>query len=63
MVELTLPKNSQISPGKSWLRPASKNIREFRVCLWSLDDGKTCALTRAMPSWTMAVSRAPQLAG
>jgi succinate dehydrogenase / fumarate reductase, iron-sulfur subunit len=31
MVELTLPKNSQLSPGKSWPRPASKNVREFRV--------------------------------
>jgi hypothetical protein len=32
MVELTLPKNSQISPGKSWPRPAPKNIRGLRVC-------------------------------
>ncbi|MGO7609449.1 succinate dehydrogenase iron-sulfur subunit, partial [Rhizobium ruizarguesonis] len=32
MVELALPKNSQIREGKVWPKPAgAKNTREFRV--------------------------------
>lgn len=35
MVELTLPKNSQIAPGATWPKPASANTREFSVYRWS----------------------------
>ena len=41
MVELTLPKNSKISQGKSWNKPKGKgDWREFRVYRWSPDDGE-----------------------
>jgi len=43
MVELTLPKNSQITKGKSWNEPDGKgkgNWKEFRIYRWSPDDGK-----------------------
>jgi succinate dehydrogenase / fumarate reductase iron-sulfur subunit len=40
MVELTLPKNSQITKGKSWNKPQGKgNWKEFKVYRWSPDDG------------------------
>src|SRR5688572_26496299 len=40
MVELSLPKNSQITKGKSWNKPEGKgNWKEFRVYRWSPDDG------------------------
>jgi succinate dehydrogenase / fumarate reductase iron-sulfur subunit len=40
MVELTLPKNSQITKGKSWTKPEGKgNWKEFKVYRWSPDDG------------------------
>src|SRR3546814_14761071 len=40
MVELALPKNSQIPEGKVGPKPAdAKNIREFRIYRWSPDDG------------------------
>ncbi len=39
MVEITLPKNSRPTVGKSWPRPAAaKNVREFRVYRWNPDD-------------------------
>ena len=39
MVELTLPKNSRITAGKNWPKPASdKNVREFGIYRWSPDD-------------------------
>ena len=39
MVELALPKNSQMTEGKTWPKPAgAKNLREFRVYRWSPDD-------------------------
>jgi succinate dehydrogenase / fumarate reductase, iron-sulfur subunit len=46
MVQLTLPKNSQIKTGKKW--PAqtaaggkkAKRLKEFRVYRWNPDDGK-----------------------
>ncbi|MDY8109922.1 succinate dehydrogenase iron-sulfur subunit [Fulvimarina sp. 2208YS6-2-32] len=39
MVELTLPKNSTISEGKTWDRPkGANNIREFKIYRWSPDD-------------------------
>ncbi|MEQ1673154.1 MAG: 2Fe-2S iron-sulfur cluster-binding protein, partial [Hyphomicrobium sp.] len=40
MVQLTLPKNSQISRGKSWNRPEGKGKwKEIRVYRWNPDDG------------------------
>ncbi len=36
MVELTLPKNSKITPGKTWNEPAGDGTwREFRVYRWN----------------------------
>ena len=40
MVQLTLPKNSKVQPGKSWPKPAGTNLREFRIYRWNPDDGK-----------------------
>src|SRR5262245_2752413 len=41
MVELTLPKNSQVKPGKKWPAPAgTKNTKTFRVYRWSPDDAE-----------------------
>src|ERR1700712_1436663 len=41
MVELALPKNSQMREGKVWPKPqGSANTREFRVYRWSPDDGQ-----------------------
>ena len=41
MVQLTLPKNSRVTPGKTWPRPAHAIYgREFRVYRWNPDDGK-----------------------
>ena len=41
MVEFALPKNSKITEGKAWPKPATaKNTREFRVYRWNPDDGK-----------------------
>ncbi|ENN89599.1 MULTISPECIES: succinate dehydrogenase iron-sulfur subunit [Rhizobium] len=41
MVELALPKNSQMREGKVWPKPVgAKNTREFRVYRWSPDDGQ-----------------------
>ncbi len=39
MVQLTLPKNSKITEGKTWNEPSGEgNWREFRVYRWSPDD-------------------------
>jgi len=41
MVELALPKNSQMRPGKTWDRPqGANNLREYRIYRWSPDDGE-----------------------
>ncbi len=41
MVQLTLPKNSRVTPGKTWPRPAHAiHGQEFRVYRWNPDDGK-----------------------
>ena len=41
MVEFALPKNSKISGGKTWPKPAgATETREFRVYRWNPDDGK-----------------------
>lgn len=41
MVQFTLPKNSTISGGKEWPKPAgATELREFKVYRWNPDDGK-----------------------
>ncbi len=41
MVQLTLPKNSQVRKGKTWDKPAgASKLREFRVYRWNPDDGE-----------------------
>jgi succinate dehydrogenase / fumarate reductase iron-sulfur subunit len=41
MVQFTLPKNSTISGGKEWPKPAgAAELREFKVYRWNPDDGK-----------------------
>src|SRR5665213_3285303 len=41
MVQFNLPKNSQITAGKTWPRPASgKNLREYRIYRWNPDDAR-----------------------
>jgi succinate dehydrogenase / fumarate reductase, iron-sulfur subunit len=40
MVQLTLPKNSKVTQGKTWARPASAaRVTEFRIYRWSPEDG------------------------
>ena len=40
MVELTLPANSRIKPGKTWPKPANATrLTEFRIYRWNPDDG------------------------
>jgi succinate dehydrogenase / fumarate reductase, iron-sulfur subunit len=39
MVELTLPKNSKVMPGKTWPRPVAANLREYRVYRYDPDSG------------------------
>ena len=39
MAEFSLPKNSKITEGKTWPKPAgAARITEFRVYRWSPDD-------------------------
>jgi succinate dehydrogenase / fumarate reductase iron-sulfur subunit len=41
MVELTLPRNSKVKPGKTWPAPeGAKNLRPFKVYRWNPDDGE-----------------------
>jgi succinate dehydrogenase / fumarate reductase iron-sulfur subunit len=41
MVQLTLPKNSKITEGKTWKRPTgARNVSAFRVYRWNPDDGQ-----------------------
>ena len=41
MVQLTLPKNSKVTQGKTWAAPAgAQTLREYRIYRWSPDDGK-----------------------
>ncbi len=41
MVELTLPKNSRVRPGKTWNRAEGKGTwKEFRIYRWSPDDSE-----------------------
>jgi len=40
MVELMLPKNSKVTEGKVWPKPAgAKRLAEFRIYRWNPDDG------------------------
>ena len=41
MVQLTLPKNSQVTQGTSWPAPANPKgeVKEFRIYRWNPDDG------------------------
>ena len=40
MVEFTLPKNSRVTEGKVWPKPAgAKRLIEFRIYRWNPDDG------------------------
>ncbi len=41
MVEFALPKNSKITGGKTWPKPAgATQTREFKIYRWNPDDGK-----------------------
>ncbi len=41
MVQFTLPKNSKITEGKTWPRPAkARAVREYRIYRWDPDDGR-----------------------
>jgi succinate dehydrogenase / fumarate reductase iron-sulfur subunit len=40
MVEFALPKHSRISGGKTWPKPKSSKLREFKVYRWNPDDGR-----------------------
>jgi len=41
MVQLTLPKNSKVEPGKTWNQPTgSGDWREIRIYRWNPEDGK-----------------------
>ncbi|WP_425088948.1 succinate dehydrogenase iron-sulfur subunit [Stappia sp.] len=41
MVQLTLPKNSQVTEGKVWDKPTGANhLHEFRIYRWNPDDGR-----------------------
>ncbi len=40
MAEFALPQNSKVQPGKSWPKPVSKKLQEFRIYRWNPDDGK-----------------------
>ena len=40
MVQLTLPKNSRITEGKTWARPpAAREVREYRIYRFNPEDG------------------------
>ncbi len=42
MAQFSLPKNSQITPGKSWPAPVGAvSLQTFRVYRWNPDDGQT----------------------
>ena len=41
MVQLTLPKNSRMTTGKTWQKPeGATNLRKFSIYRWNPDDGK-----------------------
>ena len=45
MVQLTLPKNSRMTMGKTWPKPeGAKNLRKVQIYRWSPDDEKNPSL-------------------
>jgi succinate dehydrogenase / fumarate reductase, iron-sulfur subunit len=45
MVQLTLPKNSRMTTGKTWPKPeGAKNLKQFQIYRWNPDDGKNPAI-------------------
>ena len=41
MVQLTLPKNSKVTDGRTWAYPTgAREVREYRIYRWSPEDGK-----------------------
>jgi succinate dehydrogenase / fumarate reductase iron-sulfur subunit len=41
MVQLTLPKNSRVTEGKTWAYPTdAHHVREYRIYRWDPDEGK-----------------------
>jgi succinate dehydrogenase / fumarate reductase flavoprotein subunit len=55
MVELALPKNSQVTEGKVWPKPEGANrTREFKVYRWIRTMTRTRAWTPTPSTWTIA---------
>ena len=55
MVELTLPKNSRMTVGKTWPKPAgAKNVRAFKIYRCDPDSGQTRGWTPISSIWTAA---------
>ena len=45
MVQLTLPKNSRMTTGKTWPKPdGANNLRKVQIYRWNPDDGKNPSL-------------------
>ena len=45
MVQLTLPKNSRMTTGKTWPKPEGANtLRKVQIYRWNPDDGKNPSL-------------------
>jgi len=41
MVQITLPKNSKVTEGKTWPQPAKADaVREYRIYRWNPEDGR-----------------------
>jgi succinate dehydrogenase / fumarate reductase, iron-sulfur subunit len=40
MVQFNLTKRSRVSAGRTWPRPDSQSLREFRIYRWNPDDGR-----------------------
>ena len=56
MVQLTLPKNSRMTTGKTWPKPEGANtLRKVQIYRWNPDDGKTRRWTRISWIWTPVV--------
>ncbi len=55
MVQLTLPKNSQLTEGTVWPKPAGTNhLTEYKIYRWNPDDGKNPTSTPIMSTATIA---------
>ena len=39
MAQFNLPKNSRLTEGKTWPKPAGQNLTEFKIYRWNPDDG------------------------